>query len=256
MRSRVKRVAAVTSLAAACCVVGGTLAYAQGASWAYAGANGPAKWGKLDKAYAACASGELQAPIDIPDADARKGDLAPILFNYKASPLRIVDDGHTIQMNYAPDSWITVAGKRYQLASIDFHKPGEMKVSGKTYDMSAHLVHKDKDGKVAIVAVLFDQGVENPTIKTLWTYLPLNRGKESVVDGVSVNASGLLPQAKEYYSFAGSLSAPPCTENVAWYVLRTPVHLSTEQIARFTKAYPMNARPVQPVNGRDIVGSR
>ena len=256
MRSRMNRAAAFLGIAAVYCVMGTSLGHAEGASWAYAGANGPAKWGKLDKAYATCATGELQAPIDIPDAEARKGDLSPILFNYKASPLRMVDDGHTIQVNYAPDSWITVAGKRYELISVDFHKPSEFKVSGKSYDMSANLVHKDKDGKVAIIAVLFDEGVENPLIKTLWTYLPLNRGKESVVDGVTVNATGLLPKAKEYYSFAGSLSAPPCTENVTWYVLRTPAHLSTEQIARFTRAYSMNARPVQPVNSRDIVGSR
>jgi carbonic anhydrase len=228
---------------------------ADAARWAYTGPNGPAKWGKLEKDYATCASGTMQSPIDIPDAHARKGDLPPLLFNYKPSELKIIDSGHTIEVNYARDSWLTVEGKRYELVSIDFHKPGEEKIDGKAQEMGAHLVHRDKEGKLAIVAVLLDQGKENPLIKTLWSNLPQAKGKETVVAGVQINAVGLLPQNKDYYTFKGSLTIPPCTENVSWYVLKTPVQISAEQIARFAKYYPMNARPVQPLNDRDILGS-
>lgn len=230
-------------------------AAADGAAWSYAGPNGPPKWGKLDKSYATCATGTAQSPIDIPDSAARKGDLPPLLFNYKPAPLRIVDNGHTIQVNYGGDSWMTLAGKRYDLVYIEFHKPAEMKIDGKTYDMSAHLVHKDKDGKLAIVAVPLAQGKESAAIKTLWSSFPMVKDKESTVADVQIAASGLLPQNKDYYSFAGSLTTPPCTENVTWIVLKTPTTISAEQIARFGRAYPANARPVQPVNGRDIVGS-
>lgn len=230
-------------------------AAAGGAAWSYSGANGPARWGKLDKEYAQCGVGKLQSPIDIPDKDARKGDLPPLLFNYKPVPLKIEDDGHTIQVNYGPDSWLSVDGRRYELVEIRFHKPSEMKVNGKGHDMDAHLVHRDKDGKLAVVSVFLAQGNGNPLIRTLWTHLPQTKGKEVVVDSVKINARELLPPKKDYYTFAGSLTTPPCTENVTWYVLKTPVQLSGEEIARFARAYPMNARPTQPVNERDILGS-
>ena len=223
-------------------------------AWAYTGPNAPPKWAKLEKGFATCGSGTTQSPIDIPDAHARKGDLPPLLFNYKAVPLKIVDDGHTIQVNYPPDSWLSVEGKRYELVEFHFHKPSETKINGKGQEMDVQLVHKDKDGKLAIVAVFLDQGKENPLIKTLWSSLPETKEKEMVLPDVKINAFGLLPQNKEYYTFKGSLTTPPCTENVTWYVLKVPSQISPEQVARFGKIYPMNARPVQPLNDRDILG--
>jgi carbonic anhydrase len=223
-------------------------------NWAYTGPNGPPKWAKLDKSFATCGSGTLQSPIDIPDSKARKGDLPPLLFNYKSSPLKIIDDGHTIQVNYASESWVSIEGKRYELVELQFHKPGEFKISGKGQEMDVQLVHKDKDGKFAVVEVLLDQGKENAVIKTIWSNLPQTKDQESVVPNVQINAFGLLPQNKEYYSFKGSLTTPPCTEGVLWYVLKTPGQISGDQVARFARIYPMNARPVQPVNDRDILG--
>jgi carbonic anhydrase len=228
---------------------------AEPADWSYAGPTGPARWGKLHKSFALCAQGTAQSPIDIPDAAARKGDLPPILFNYKPSPLKIVDDGHTIRVDYAPGSWITVAGARYELVEFRFHKPGEHRIDGKSRDMDVQLVHKDKDGTLAVIAIGLEQGTENPLLKTLWSHVPQVKGKANAVDAVKISASGLLPQKKDYYTFAGSLTTPPCTEGVAWYVLKTPVQASAEQIARFARIYPMNARPVQPLNDRDIQGS-
>ncbi|HVN34525.1 MAG TPA: carbonic anhydrase family protein [Casimicrobiaceae bacterium] len=222
-------------------------------SWAYAGPNGPTKWAKLDKSFAACA-GPLQSPIDIPDAHARKGDLPPLLFNYKPSPLKIVDNGHMIQVNYASDSWVSIEGKRYELVELQFHKPSEFKISGKGQEMDVQLVHKDKEGKIAVVAVLLDQSKENALIKTILSNLPQTKDSESAPPNIQINAFGLLPQNKEYYTFKGSLTAPPCTENVSWYVLKTPASISADQVARFAKVYPMNARPLQPVNDRDILG--
>jgi len=246
---------AATLVAFGLLVVAPPCAAADAARWAYTGPNGPQKWAKLEKDFAVCGSGKEQSPIDIPDATARKGDLPPLLFNYKPSPLKIVDNGHTIQVNYAPGSFLTVEGKRYELVEFEFHKPSEFKVSGNGQEMAVHLVHRDKDGKLAIVAIFLDQGKENPTIKTLWNNLPQAKGKENVVASAEVSAVGLLPQNKDYYTFKGSLTAPPCTENVTWYVLKTPVQISAEEIARFARYYPTNARPVQPVNDRDILGS-
>lgn len=229
---------------------------AEDAHWSYAGPTGPAKWGSLEKGFLQCKTGQAQSPIDIPDASARKGDLSPLLFNYKPSPLNIIDNGHTVQVNYAPGSFLTVEGKRYELKQFHFHKPGEEKIDGKGHDMDAHLVHQAPDGKYAVIAIQLDAGKENRLIKTLWDNLPKEKGKESVIDAVKINAVELLPDNKGYYTFTGSLTTPPCSEEVTWFVLKTPVQVSADEIARFGRIYPMNARPIQPLNARDIQATR
>jgi len=237
--------------------VGAGAAHAADASrWSYAGATGPAKWAKLEKSFASCASGKTQSPIDIPDAEARKGDLPPLLFDYRPVPLRIVDDGHTIQVNYAPGSTVSVEGKRYELIEFHFHKPSEHKISGKAHDMEVQLVHKGKDGKLAVIAIMLDEGKESALIKTLWANLPQTKDREKVVDAVKINALELLPRDKGYYTFAGSLTTPPCSEDVKWFVLKTPTQISADEAARFARSYPMNARPVQELIPRDIQATR
>lgn len=246
----------VTMIAAAGLAGGAAGAFAaDGAKWSYGGATGPANWGKLDKDATACAKGEMQSPIDIPDAKVRKGDLPPLLFNYRPGPLAIVDDGRIVQVNVAPGSFLSVDGKRFELKTIEFHKPGEIKVGGKASEMALHLLHKDKNGKLAVLAVPLAQGNEQPLLKSVLANLPVTKGKEVIVDAVKFNPTGLLPSDKGYYAFAGSLSTPPCTENVSWYVLRKPVQLSGDQISRFARVYPQNARPTQGLNDRDIVGT-
>jgi carbonic anhydrase len=242
-----------------------TLAFAAGVSraaehgnWTYSGATGPTKWANLSKEFKSCKSGEesKQSPIDIPDAKARKGDLAGLLFNYKSVPLKIVDNGHTIEVIYPPGSFVSIEGKHYELQQLHFHKPAEEKIDGKGHDLDAHLVHKGPDGKLMVIAILFDAGKENKTIKALWDHLPKEKDKEVTVDAVKINAVDLLPNDKGYYTYAGSLTTPPCSEQVTWYVLKTPVQVSADQIARFGRIYPNNARPIQPFNDRDIMGTR
>jgi len=233
----------------------GLCAAAGDKTWSYAGPNGPPKWGSLEKGFAVCKTGELQSPIDIPDAKVRKGDLPALLFNYKPSPLKIIDNGHTIQVNYEPGSYVSVNGKLYNLVQFHFHKPSEEKVDGKGHEMVVHLVHQTKDGRLGVIAVFLDAGKENALMKTLWNNLPSTKEQENVVDNVKINALDLLPQNKGYYTYSGSLTTPPCSEDVNWFVLMTPVQVSADQIARFGRLYPMNARPVQPLNGRDLMGT-
>jgi len=223
--------------------------------WSYTGPTGPASWGTLEKSYSACAVGKSQSPIDIRDDVAKKADLPPIAFDYAPSPLKIIDNGHTIQINYAPGSFITVGEKRYELVQFHFHKPSEEKVNGKSYDMVAHLVHKDKDGHLAVVAVLLASGGDNPFIRTLWDNLPKTKETEVAVDAVRIDVANLLPENKAYYTFSGSLTTPPCSEGVTWFVLKNPAPISPDEIDRFGRSYPMNARPVQALNGREIKAS-
>src|SRR4051812_12809024 len=212
--------------------------------WAYSGAHeGPAEWGALNPEFGACSIGKHQSPIDI--RAAKPADLPAITFNYQPSQLAVIDNGHTIQVNYAPGSWIDVAGTRYELVQFHFHKPSEEKIDGKSHAMVAHLVHKSADGKLAVVAVLLDRGGANATIDAIFKHLPAEKEKEAVVNGVSIDASALLPNDRGYYTFQGSLTTPPCSEDVTWLVLKSPLKITDGEIARFGTVYPMNARPIQ-----------
>lgn len=222
--------------------------------WSYSGAEGPEHWGDLEPGFATCKTGKEQSPIDI--RSAKKADLPAIQFDYHASPLRIINNGHTVQVNYAPGSYITVGGKRYELKQFHFHRPSEEEINGKHFEMVIHLVHADESGKLAVVAVLLKPGAANATIATLWKHLPKTEGPEQKFDDVQIDAAGLLPATHGYYTFSGSLTTPPCSEGVTWYVLRTPQTISTEEGAAFARVYAHNARPVQPLNGRVVEESK
>lgn len=222
--------------------------------WGYDGAEGPSHWAELNPEFAVCRSGHNQSPIDI--RNAHKADLPPIQVDYKSSPLHIIDNGHTIMINYAPGSFIQVGDKRYMLKQFHFHRPSEERINGKDYDMSLHLVHADEQGNLAVVAVLLQLGSDNALIKQLWSDLPKEKEQEEDLDNVQINAKDLLPSTLSYFTFPGSLTTPPCTENVTWFVLETPVTVSAAEIQRFEKLYRHNARPTESVYDRVIMESK
>jgi carbonic anhydrase len=225
-----------------------------GHHWTYEGAGGPQKWGSLDPAFSACGLGKHQSPVDIHDALA--ADLPAIVFAYRPSPLKIIDNGHTIQLNFAPGSSITVGQETYALVQMHFHHPCENTLDKRAFPMEAHLVHKDVLGHLAVVAVLLQQGKASAFIDRLWHDMPTVKEKEQAPAGVTVDPSELLPQDRGYDTFPGSLTTPPCSEGVTWYVLRTPVEVGAEQVNRFAQIYKMNARPVQPLNDRVVKATR
>jgi carbonic anhydrase len=220
--------------------------------WSYEGSTGPKSWGTLEHDYEACGLGKAQSPIDIRDDAAKPTALPAIQFDYRTSPLKIIDNGHSVQVNYAPGSSIALDGQRYELVQFHFHKPSEEKINGHQYPMVAHLVHKNQQGQLAVVAVLLATGPTSPLIKTLWQNLPNRKETEIAVPSVTINVADLLPSDHTYYTFTGSLTTPPCTEGVRWLVLKNPSFVSENEVARFGELYPMNARPVQALNGREI----
>jgi len=237
------------------CMLGSFLSYAQEPQpphWSYEGATGPAHWGDLNADYSICKTGKEQSPINIGHTVAEK--LPPIDFHYLPSPLKLIDNGHTVQVNYAPGSSITVAGKKYELVQFHYHHPSEEAVHGKHYDLVIHLVHKDAEGHLAVVAVLFKQGASDAAVKAVVDHLPSQKEQETTVD-TTIDATSLLPQTRSYYTFGGSLTIPPCTEGVTWFVLQTPSTLSSEELATLAKLYPHNARPLQPLNDRTVRAS-
>ena len=226
--------------------------------WDYEGARGADHWGDLDPAYVVCKTGREQSPIDI--RNAKKAALPAIRFEDKSGPLKyLTNNGHTIRVNYhAPGSgdFLVVGDKRYQLTQFHFHRPSEEYVHGKQYDMVLHLMYEASDGKVAGVAVLLKSGSANATIQQIWEHMPTTEGKEEEIPGVAINPAGLLPHDTAYYTYMGSVTAPPCTEDVVWFVLKTPMDISPEQIDAFAKFYPHDVRPPQPLNGRVVKESQ
>ncbi|MCW5619811.1 MAG: carbonic anhydrase family protein, partial [Burkholderiales bacterium] len=197
--------------------------------WSYHGAGAPEHWSKLDPAFAACGDGKRQSPIDI--REGARLELEPIKFAYRPTPLRIVDIGHTVQINYAEGSFITVGGERFELEQFHFHKPAEERVDGRWFDMAAHLVHRSVEGRIAVVSVLFETREQpNAFLRSLWPHLPMEVGREVVMNEVVIDASQLLPETRTYFTYMGSLTVPPCSEGVRWIVLKTPIEVSPDQV--------------------------
>jgi carbonic anhydrase len=218
--------------------------------WDYSKAHGPTHWSELNPEFAECHNGHHQSPIDI--RDTQKTDLPPITFDYKPAPLDIIDNGHTIMINYAPGSSMSVGGKKYQLKQFHFHRPSEERIHGRQYAMTVHLVHADEQGKLAVVAVLLQRGDDNQLVHVIWDDMPTEKDKEEHFDNVKIDADGLLPADHGYYTFTGSLTTPPCSEEVTWYVLKHPVTVSPAEIEKFSKLYRDNARPTQPLYDRVV----
>jgi len=221
--------------------------------WSYSGAGAPQFWGDLKPEFGTCGSGKHQSPIDISTATITA--LPKIQFDYHATPLRVVNNGHSIQVNYQRGSSVVVDGKRYDLMQIHFHTPSEHTMGGKAYPMVAHLVHKAADGELLVIAVLMQAGAGNPLIERIWQQLPSEAGQMKIADEQSINVAGLLPKDATYFTYTGSLTTPPCTEGVKWIVLSAPVTVSEAQVDRFAALFPHNARPVEPLNGRTVLFS-
>jgi carbonic anhydrase len=222
------------------------------AHWSYVGDTGPQAWGDMAPAFKACANGNRQSPINIEAASTVPGPAEPLHFNYQPSGGTVVNNGHTIQVDLAGDNAISVLGSRYQLLQIHFHLPSEEQLNQRGFAMVAHLVHKNAEGQLAVVAVLLDPGAANPLVNKVWAHMPQGHGERVRLSAGLLDLNQLLPADPSYYSFTGSLTTPPCTENVLWLVMKTPMPVSREQIKLFAQLFPNNARPVQALNGRVV----
>ena len=229
------------------------------AHWDYSAEHGPAVWGTLDAKFSLCATGREQSPIDITGATRASGPVASS--TYRPTALRIVhheakadlvNTGHSIQVSAPGDDTVMVGSERYALVQFHFHSPSEHTVAGKSFPLEMHLVHKSADGRLGVVGVLIREGAYNKAFEPIWSRLPGIKGKEMAHDSVMVDIETLLPDDRTHYRYDGSLTTPPCSEGVKWFVLATPVELSAAQIATFRAVLSGNSRPVQPLNGRAI----
>jgi len=220
--------------------------------WSYAGDTGAEHWGELRPDFKACQLGIQQTPIDL--AGEMKGEAGPVSFDYKPLPLRIVNNGHTIQVNAEAGSSCALGATKYELLQFHFHHPSEHLLAGKPFDLECHFVHKSAAGDLAVVGVFVKPGSKNDTLQTIFDAMPPTEGPERKVDRL-VDAAGLLPRSTSYFRYMGSLTTPPCSEGLTWTVFREPTEASADQIARFARMFPNNARPVQNRNGRFLIES-
>lgn len=237
------------AVAAAAAAITAAAAPKRGTDWSYEGELGPANWSKINDGWAKCATGNRQSPIDL--RDGIKVNLEQISFDYHPSSFSEVNNGRTIQVEVGSGNFITVGNQTYELQQFHFHRPSEEKINGKGTEMVMHMVHKSADGKIAIVAVLLERGQPHGLIQTVWDNLPLEK-HETVSPAIVIDPSDALPEKREYFTYMGSLSEPPCTEGVLWMVFKQPRQASPAQMALFSRLYPLNARPVQSTAGRMI----
>ena len=226
--------------------------------WGYEAENGPDVWGQLSPEYSLCAEGKHQSPIDL--VNPTPAELPPIFCEYyRTTDLNIRNNGHTIEVSYPEGSWIEVDGVRYQLLQFHFHAPSEHTVAGESFDMEMHLVHKSEEGSLAVVGLLIEKGKHNSELESVWAHLPDTAGETRNIENVNIDLqlmlspTGTAQTVSDYYRYDGSLTTPPCSEEVQWIVLTTPIEMSEAQIAAFKAIIHNNNRPVQPLNGRKLL---
>lgn len=226
-------------------------AYSEGPHWNYIGEHGPKDWGKLDPANKPCSVGKRQSPIDINSSNTKENKSLPsLMFSYVSAPLKILNNGHTIQMNYPKGSKVAIGGNNYDLLQFHFHTPSEHAVKGKRTELEVHFVNKNADG-LAVVGVMLKKGKKNTALAGMFNNLP-NKEGEVTVDKETINPIELIPKDKDYYTYTGSLTTPPCSEIVTWYVVKDQIEVSEEQIKKFKKIFAMNARPLQSLSQRIV----
>lgn len=229
--------------------------HAEDVHWGYEGDTGPAQWGALSPDYVLCAEGKQQSPINIDDSSATTVALSGIKFNYRPTVLDIVNNGHTIQVNYEAGSTMEVEGAVYNLLQFHFHAASEHSINGKHSEMEMHLVHQRSDGALGVVGVMINRGETTERFAAIWAELPVHPKEERHIDDVTIDAASLLPAERTYYRYDGSLTTPPCSEGVAWFVLQSPIEMSDSQISAFTSVISKNNRPVQPLYSRGVSAS-
>ena len=239
------------TLSVGMCSLSEAIASESGSGWGYTGEGSPENWGDLSSTYTACKTGLQQSPIDLHSAiDA---DLAAVDVDYKSIPLTVLNNGHTIQVNATTGNKIKLDDEEFELLQFHFHHPSEHTVDGTPYPMELHFVNANSKGELAVLGVFLQEGAENTALKPIWDVMPQRKGQPKEISGVKVDISELLPSNREMYRYFGSLTTPPCSEIVKWIVYQEPIQVSSVQIDRFRKIFPLNARPVQLLARRFIL---
>jgi len=221
--------------------------------WSYQGEDGPSNWGALTADFALCGAGERQSPIDIRQAKRMAYD--PLSFHYRSTPLHLSFDGHVVRGHYTVGSYLLTGGHRYDLKAFELHAPSEHRIQGRQVDMEMQLIHQDAQGQILVVAVLMTAGRRhNSMMRRIWEHLPDQVGQQVYDRQAGINLVFLLPARRDYFLYSGSLTAPPCTEDVDWIVLKEPLEVDGGYVRRMHDIVGDNARPLQAGGDRPVLG--
>lgn len=201
-------------------------------------------------------SSAVQSPVDINTEEVIEARLSNINYEYEPFPMRIVDNGHTIQIFGTESSYITVEGKRYQFKQFHFHNPAEHTLNEKVFPMEMHLVHQEEGtSNLVVLGIFIEEAAEtNPLLEKVFVEFPQEKEQE-ITTNVNINLSDYIPPSQTFYTYIGSLTTPPCTVGVDWIIFNDPIKASGEQLQKFASVYANNARPVQPLNNRRVLKS-
>lgn len=221
--------------------------------WSYQGDDGPEHWGDLSPDFDRCKSGQNQSPVDL--VATINADLPEIVFQYHGTPIRETNNGHTIKLSIEPGNFLAIPelDLQFQFLQAHFHSPSEHTIDGRHSDMEIHLVHSAEDGSLTVVGIMMNEGEGDPMLNQVWAFMPEQVGEVREAP-ISVFEAGVLPPTRNYFSYNGSLTTPPCSEGVRWIVLPDPMTASAGQIERFKERVgAITNRPVQPINARRIL---
>ncbi|WP_026606558.1 carbonic anhydrase [Methylocapsa acidiphila] len=248
-RRRILKALAGAALCPLCANIGFA---AEGAHWSYEGAHGPDHWADLDTANKVCGFGDQQSPVAIDETI--EAELPLLKIDWARQADTIVNNGHTIQLNFNEGGALSVGPEQYKLVQFHFHHPSEHLIDDKRFRMEAHFVHRNASDSLAVVGVLISAGKANAEFAELIKAIPASEGAPVKLES-SIDPKALLPKKRGYYRYSGSLTTPPCSEIVDWFLLSDPIEVAESDIAAFAKLYPMNARPAQKLDRRFVLRS-
>lgn len=229
------------------------LAPEQKSEWSYQGGTGPEHWGSLDTEYTTCANGESQSPVDIQKSEINQGN-TDIKMNYEPSDFTVKNDGHTVLAEpEKPNNTLTFDGEEYTLSQFHFHAPSEHQINGEHEDMELHLVHESPEGELVVTAFMLQESSGTSFPSSFWDKMPSSEAEAPASTDKLINLEELLPLSSSTFQYNGSLTTPPCTEDVRWVVYEQPVSLTNSQLENFQQIFEDNHRPVQPLNGREVI---
>ena len=225
--------------------------------WSYQGFRGPRLWGFLEDAYRACRVGHQQSPIDIvmPHHADHQEDL---VFQYSDNSFQVVTTEHGLRIDNLGRSRVVFNQRPYRLRQFHFHDPSEHHIDGKVFPMEIHLVHEDARGHLLVVALLVTLGEKNSLLANIQNWVRQEETPRAMTNvahptnSLELNVQAFLPHTTHHFSYHGSLTTPPCSQGVQWILLRTPIHLSQKQLDWFSSMIGTNARPIQPLDGRQV----
>lgn len=224
---------------------------AYGTEFRYSGDEGPGFWGELDPAWQDCATNQRQSPIEINQAVGALR-LGRLHLDLHATAIDLVNNAHTIQQTYAAGSTISVDGVVYDLLQFHFHTLSEHVLRGKRGVMELHAVFNNGvSGNLVVIGQLYKIGRANGFLAEFDQMLPVHEGNHTTSSDL-INVREALKGINHYYTYPGSLTTPPCSPIVTWFVLKKFATMSKEQFERFNEILGNNFRPTQPLYGRTI----